>query len=177
MSYLFTSERLGFRNWEEKDRIPFRKLNANAEVMRYFPSIKTDEESDALFERLKKHFTQEGKTFYVVELLERPVFVGFLGLIDTQIRSFFTPCVEIGWRFNPFYWNKGLATEGARVCIAYAWEVLELESIVSYTPQVNKPSERVMQKIGMRHLGFFNHPSIAEGSALSAHTVYIIDRP
>ena len=33
------TERLNLRDWETKDLLPFQKMNANAQVRRYFPSL------------------------------------------------------------------------------------------------------------------------------------------
>ena len=49
------------------------------------------------------------------------------------------PCVEIGWRLLPAYWNQGIATEGARAVLRYAFEALNLGEVVSFTVPMNIP--------------------------------------
>ena len=46
-------------------------------------------------------------------------------------------------------WNRGYATEGAKRCLEYGFEVLNIPKIYSITPAVNVKSERIMQKIGI----------------------------
>jgi RimJ/RimL family protein N-acetyltransferase len=47
-----------------------------------------------------------------------------------------------------------------------------IERLYSFTAEVNKPSERVMQKIGMEKLGEFDHPKLTAGSTLCRHVLY-----
>jgi len=58
--YIFKSERLGFRNWNENDLTEFEKLNTDLEVMKYFPKPLTEKESSELIERFQKHFDKNG---------------------------------------------------------------------------------------------------------------------
>jgi RimJ/RimL family protein N-acetyltransferase len=60
------------------------------------------------------------------------------------------PAVEIGWRLDPRVWGLGLATEGARAVLAYGFDVLELESVVSIYEPDNVASGRVMVHLGMQ---------------------------
>lgn len=39
MGTYIETERLKLRDWEEKDLLPFQKMNANQQVRRYFPSL------------------------------------------------------------------------------------------------------------------------------------------
>ena len=173
--YLFTSERLGFRNWKEADKAGFAEMNANPEVFRFFPSILTKEQSDASVEKFITSLAHNGFTFYAVDYLPEKKFIGFIGLSICNYLPEFDEIIEIGWRLNNAYWNKGLATEGAKRCLEYAAEVLELKEIYSFTAVHNKPSERVMQKIGMKKIGEFDHPKIEKGYWLERHVLYKIE--
>ncbi len=170
--YLFTSERLGFRQWQASDLPTFAAMNGDAEVMRFFPAVLSVEESGALAERIMKGIEQYGYGFFAVDRLEESDFIGFIGLINTTFETYFTPCVEIGWRLKKEVWNKGYATEGAKKCLAYGFETLKLDKIYSFTPLPNLPSESVMQKIGMEKAGTFEHPRIENGHFLKTHVLY-----
>ncbi len=142
--------------------------------MRFFPYLLTPEQTDASFRKMRKHYDDHGMTFFAVDLLETGAFIGFIGLVKTLFESHFTPCVEIGWRLMKEYWGKGLATEGAAACIDFAFNELGLEEIYSFTPLTNLPSERVMQKIGMKRVGTFSHPMIPD-HPLEQHLLYRIE--
>jgi ribosomal-protein-alanine N-acetyltransferase len=174
--YLFQSERLGFRQWQTSDLPTFIEMNADAEVMRFFPAPLGAEESIALAERIIKGIEEYGYGFFAVDRREEGDFIGFIGLINTTFESHFTPCVEIGWRLRKEFWNKGYATEGAKRCLQYGFETLKLDEIYSFTPSPNLPSARVMQKIGMQQVGTFEHPRITDGHPLKIHVLYHTSR-
>jgi RimJ/RimL family protein N-acetyltransferase len=150
-------------------------MNQDEDVMRYFPHVFTPEQSKASFERIKKHYENHGYTFFAVDLLKEETFIGLIGIVNTQFEAHFTPCVEIGWRLMKKYWGLGLATEGAKACVDHAFYELDIEEIYSFTPVVNRSSERVMQKIGMERVGTFRHPLVPD-HPLEDHLLYKIGR-
>jgi len=54
------TERLLMRRWRDSDRAPFAALNADPEVMRYFPAALDRGESDRLIDRIEERFDQQG---------------------------------------------------------------------------------------------------------------------
>ena len=54
--YIFTSERLGFRNWNHMDLEELVELNSDEMVMEHFPKTLTENEVGELIKSLKKHF-------------------------------------------------------------------------------------------------------------------------
>ena len=55
-------------------------MNADSEVMRYFPAALDRAESDQLVDRLDERFDQQGFGLWALEVLETGEFVGFTGL-------------------------------------------------------------------------------------------------
>lgn len=51
---MLTTDRLKLRQWREDDLAPFAVLNADPDVMRYFPSTRTRAESDETYEQDRK---------------------------------------------------------------------------------------------------------------------------
>lgn len=176
IKYLFTSKRLGFRNWQKSDKLPFAKMCADKAVMEFFPNTRTKEESDALIDRLSKHYLKFGYTFFAVDELKTKQFIGFIGIINTDFEAFFTPCVEIGWRLQKESWYNGFATEGAKRCLTYGFDKFNFKEIYAITPLKNLKSENVMLKIGMQKQGSFEHPKIEDGHWLKTEMLYKIER-
>jgi RimJ/RimL family protein N-acetyltransferase len=58
--------------------------------------------------------------------------------------------VEIGYRLDPAYWNRGLITEAARAVRDHAFEDLKLPRVISLIHPENIPSRRVAEKNGMK---------------------------
>lgn len=160
MPYLFTSERLGFRNWIEDDVASFSEMNADERVMEHFPSTLTAEQSRLSMLRMQETFEARGYTYFAVEDLESNTFIGFIGLFYQEYDSPFNPSVDIGWRLKVSAWGKGYATEGAKRCLQFAFQDLGLKKIVACCTLSNTKSEKVMQKIGMKKVGHFKHPAI-----------------
>ncbi|GEQ86095.1 GNAT family acetyltransferase [Patiriisocius marinistellae] len=173
MNYFIQTERLGLRNWEESDIIPFAKMCADKIVMEHFPAVLSLKETTDLITRFKKHLQDYGYTYYAVETLNTHEFIGFTGIAMQTWESDFTPAVDIGWRLKQSAWGKGYATEAAKACLTYASEILKLEEIISVCTFHNIPSENVMQKIGMQFVKEFEHPKLIEYPKLNPCKLYI----
>lgn len=168
------TERLKLRAWQESDLQPFAELNADKDVMLYFPSVLTREQSDNLADKFQHLILDHGWGFWAVELKATGQFIGFTGLNIQPEQFIFSPCVEIGWRFAKQYWHQGYATEAAKACLKFAFETLQLKEVVSFTAVHNTASEHVMQRLGMQAMFEFNHPALTQESPLSRHILYKI---
>lgn len=173
MSELVTS-RLKLRSWRDSDFEPFAALNADHEVMRYFPEPLDREASDALLGRIKAHFDRHGFGPWAVEIPGVTGCAGFVGLMVPTFEAHFTPCIEIGWRLHKPYWGKGYATEAATAALDYAFDVLRADEVVAITVPANWPSRAVMERLGMVHdtEGDFDHPNLPAGHPLQRHVLY-----
>lgn len=154
-------------------------MNADPRVMEFFPDTLTREESDQFIENIEAHFDNRGFGLFATELKEGSALIGFIGLHVASFQAHFTPCVEIGWRIATPYWGKGLATEGSREVIRFAFERLKLESLVSFTVPENVASRRLMEKLGMTHdpAENFDHPKLPPGHRLRRHVLYRLRNP
>ncbi len=170
----FETERLILRDWKESDVGAFIEMNSNKEVMQYFPSTLSEAETMDMIERIKKHFVEFGYGLFAMERKDDQQFIGFTGFSHPKFESYFTPCIEIGWRINQPNWNLGFATEAAKACLIFGFKNAGLTEIYSFTSVLNKPSEKVMQKIGMTKTGIFKHPSIEKNHPLHEHVLYKI---
>jgi RimJ/RimL family protein N-acetyltransferase len=170
--------RLLLRRWRDTDRAPFAALNADPEVMTYFPGTLDRSTSDAIVDRAEAAFDAEGFGLWAVERRQDGRFIGFVGLARPSFEAAFTPCVEIGWRLARDAWGHGYATEGALAVRDHAFEVVGLDELLSWTTVANAASRRVMERIGMRHdpADDFDHPRLAVGHPLRPHVLYRLTR-
>lgn len=171
------TERLALRVWADHHRAPFAALNADPEVMRYFPALQSRAQSDASIDAWRAEFATRGWSNWAVERRDSGEFIGFVGLsTPRRVLPFSTPerpVVEIGWRLARGHWGQGYATEAARACLALGFERLGLDEIVSFTAVVNRPSRAVMERIGLRDSGEdFDHPALPRGHVLERHCLY-----
>lgn len=173
-TYLFNSQRLGFRRWRSEDLDEFAKLNSDEQVMEHFPNTLSKPETQDLIDKLEHHFVENGFTYYATEILETNEFIGMIGLAFQQYETAFTPAIDIGWRLKKSAWGKGYATEGARRCIEHAFDELDLQKVIAVCTVKNQKSERVMKKIGMTKIGTFNHPELVGHPEYTKHFCYAI---
>jgi RimJ/RimL family protein N-acetyltransferase len=176
---MIETDRLLLRRWIEEDREPFFRLNSDARVMEFMPNCLSRSQSDLLVDRIEEHFRKHSFGLYALELREDQSFIGFLGLAIPAFTAHFTPCVEIGWRMSANHWGRGLATEGARAVVRYAFEELRLGALVSFAVPANIRSRSVMERIGMVHnpAEDFEHPNLPEGHLLGRHVLYRLRTP
>jgi ribosomal-protein-alanine N-acetyltransferase len=75
-------------------------------------------------------------------------FIGLVALLEKEIDG--VAEVELNYFLLPSAWDRGYATEAARVVCAYAFDVLELPSLVALISPDNGASQSVAVKVGMR---------------------------
>ncbi len=151
-------------------------MNADPEVMRYFPAALSSAESDAMVDRIEDGFDQSGFGLWAVEVRSTGHFVGFTGLSRPRFTAHFTPAVEVGWRLARDAWGQGYASEAARAAIGFGFGPAGLDEIVSFTGYPNQRSQAVMRRIGMTHdpADDFDHPDLSAGHPLRRHVLYRI---
>ncbi|NVJ98415.1 MAG: GNAT family N-acetyltransferase [Alphaproteobacteria bacterium] len=173
---MLTTDRLILRQWREDDRVPFAAMCADEEVMRYFPRVMDRAETDAAVDRQIKGIREKGYAFWATELRETGQFIGFVGIQDIPDYYGLPAGIEIGWRLDKTAWGQGLAPEGARACLAFAFAKLQVPEVIAFTATLNKPSMRVMEKVGMTRdaTADFDHPMVEEGHPIRPHVLYRI---
>ena len=171
---MLETPRLLLRPWRESDREPLQRMNADPRVMEFFAAPLSPAESDRMIDRMQAHIAQHRFGFFAAELRATGEFIGFAGISHVPFEAHFTPCIEIGWRLAAAYWNRGIATEGARECLRYAFQELALPEVVAFTVPANLRSRHVMEKLGMSYspADDFQHPRLPEGHPLRPHVLY-----
>ena len=168
------TERLKLRRWRGDDREPFAELNRDAEVMEHFPARLSRAQSDDLVEAIEAGFEVHGFGLWALEVHESGEFIGFAGLAVPSFEAHFTPAVEVGWRLARSAWGHGYATEAARAALAFGFDDVGLEEVVSFTIQANHRSRAVMERLGMSHdlRDDFDHPALPAGHPQRRHVLY-----
>lgn len=173
------TKRLVLRQWTDDDLPQFAVMNADPEVMEYFPAPLSTEKSNQLAERIRIELQEKEYGFWAVEVQGGAPFIGFIGLHRTNFDAPFCPCVEIGWRLAKEHWGNGYASEGAKASLEYAFNNLQLPEVLSFTAETNKRSQKVMEKIGMKQdpSGSFDHPMVPDAHPIKPHVLYRLKNP
>ena len=162
------------RRWRDSDRAPFAALNADPEVMRFFPSTLDRETSDAFVDRVEAHFDEHGFGLWALEVAQTEEFIGFTGLNPMPAGVPGEGGLEVGWRLARSVWHQGFATEAARAALSVGFNGLGLREIWSITSVLNTPSEAVMVRLGMQRFAEFEHPAIEVAHPIRPHVAYRI---
>ncbi len=169
------TDRLLLRGWRDQDRAPFAALNADPVVMEHFTAPLSREDSDAFVDFMRLKWAEHGYGLWAAERADTAVFIGFIGLHLATFDAEFTPAVEVGWRLARGHWGHGYATEGARASLGYAFDVVRVPEVVSFTAVTNERSWRVMERLGMQRTGTFDHPRVPDGHPVRPHVLYRMD--
>jgi RimJ/RimL family protein N-acetyltransferase len=71
--------------------------------------------------------------------------------------------VEIGWALRHGFRGRGYAVEIGRAGLAFAFDVLGVQAVVSCTVRHNVRSRAVMKRLGMRYAGETRSRGVVEG--------------
>jgi RimJ/RimL family protein N-acetyltransferase len=168
--------RVVLRNWEERDRDLFHRINSDDRVMEFFPFRRDRATADAMMDKWRGWIAEHGYGFAAVEIASSGECIGFVGLFDTEdLPGLPEGTVEIGWRLAPEFWGNGYVTEAARAWLAFAFETLGKSEIVSFAVSVNRRSTAVMERLGMRRdpANDFDHPHVPDSRPdLKRHVLY-----
>lgn len=172
------TRRLILRRWQSADIEPFAAMNADAEVMEFFPRTLSLKGSSDMVARIESSFDLDGFGLWALEIADTKQFIGFVGLNRPMFKAPFLPCIEIGWRLARQHWHKGYASEGADAAMRDGFERLNLPEIVSFTAAINTRSIRVMERLGMlrKREDDFLHPLVEDGHRLKPHVLYRLTR-
>jgi RimJ/RimL family protein N-acetyltransferase len=177
---MMTPDRLILRPWKDEDFPSSTQMNADPRVREFFPSALTPEQSDAEIHYFRGTLNRDGFCLFAAEAAAIGELAGFIGLqtMYLVVPSLPQSAVEVGWRLSHTHWRKGLATEGARAVVQYAFTTLRLREVVAIPVHANLRSRRVMAKIAMKRLPEpdFDHPRIPQGHPLRAQVLYALKK-
>lgn len=142
------TERLIIKTFTEYDWQDVLAYTSREDVMKYIPEGVFSEEDAKKF--VQDH-AREGAKYFPVRIKGKETIIGHI----TFFKYFGDHTYEIGWVFNPDYFNKGYATEAAWAVLNYGFTKMNLHRIIATCQPENIPSYRVMEKIGMRREGYF----------------------
>jgi RimJ/RimL family protein N-acetyltransferase len=172
------TERLILRNWEERDRALFHRINSDDRVMEFFDFRRDRETADAVMDRMREEIARDGFGWTAAEIAATGECIGFIGLHRAEVPGVAPKgTFEIGWRLAPEFWGKGFASEGARALLDFGFHRLKLDEIFSFAVRSNVRSTAVMERLGMRRdpAADFDHPRVVDPQ-LKGHVLYRLKR-
>lgn len=154
-----TTARLQLRQWRDDDVPALAAIYADPAVeVQLVPT--TLDQTRAQVDRFREAWAAGGPSLWAVDELATGRFIGRIGLNPAPAWELDPAAVEVGWALSREVWGRGYATEGGRASVATGFEVLSLDSIISFTRPTNLASRRVMEKIGLTFRGEADYKSI-----------------
>ena len=161
------TKRLRLRHWREDDFNSYAAYYANEETARFVGGC---HDRDKAWRRMASelgHWILRGYGYWAVEEKETAAFVGCVGLWLPEG----WPELELGYWLMPEMQGKGYAAEACLRSLDYAYEVVGVDTLVSYIDPENEPSKRLAERLGGRY------ENIIELLDFGPHCVYRYRRP
>jgi RimJ/RimL family protein N-acetyltransferase len=144
------TERLILRSFREEDVERMAQLFANPDFMRFSLGVFTERKQTVAFIEKVMGWDRVGipSQFAVVPRGEEEAIIGYCGFFYHPEHGI--EDIEIGYRLDPGYWNRGLITEAARAVRDHGFHDWKLSRVISLIHPENIPSRRVAEKNGMK---------------------------
>lgn len=144
---ILETERLYMREMNQDDFQSLCRILQDDETMYAYEGAFSNEEVQEWLDRQISRYREWNFGLWAVILKETDKMIGQCGLTmqpwkDTQV-------LEIGYLFERLHWHKRYATEAARACKKYAFEVLEAKEVCSIIRDTNIASQNVALRNGM----------------------------
>jgi RimJ/RimL family protein N-acetyltransferase len=158
------TDRLVFRELDERDVDNLFGLDGDPEVMRYLeprPATREQVGSEILPDFLSYYARYDAFGYWAGETRADGEFVGWFGMhpvVPSDQWMDLWPdspddfsVVSLGYRLRRTAWGRGYATEGTCAMVRHAFADLGARELVATTMAVNTGSRRVLEKCGLRH--------------------------
>jgi RimJ/RimL family protein N-acetyltransferase len=80
-----------------------------------------------------------------------------LGMVSLFVLTGRPHCAELGYSLLPSHQGQGLAREGVRRAVEFAFDTLGLERIEADVDPLNEPSWRLVEKLGFKREGLLRN--------------------
>lgn len=151
---VITTERLKLRAYKPEDWERVHIYGSNADFSKYElwgPNSVEDTHKFVAEMVEQSNSNPRFKFDFAVCLKENDLLIGGCGIRrETELSN----VANLGWAINPEFQSKGFATEAARALIDFGFKDLKLAVIYATCDTRNTPSFKVMEKLGMKKVGF-----------------------
>ena len=144
---ILETERLLLREMTQDDLPALQGILQDEETMYAYNGAFDEAETQAWLDRQLSRYAQYGFGLWAVVLKESGGMIGQCGLTMQPWRG--DEVLEVGYLFNRAFWHHGYATEAARRCMEYAFDLLGAREVCSIIRETNLPSRRVAERNGM----------------------------
>ena len=141
------TERLILRRMEQSDFGALCRVLQDEKAMYAYEHAFDDREVQEWLDRQIGRYQQYGFGLWAAVHKESGEIIGQCGLTMQDCGE--RQVLEIGYLFERVFWNQGYASEAAKACREYAFDVLGAEEVFSIIRDTNEASQRVARYNGM----------------------------
>jgi RimJ/RimL family protein N-acetyltransferase len=124
------------------------EMQADPEVMRFYPAVLTLEQARDSIDRNLARYRDFGYGLWLVTLKETGQPIGRTGIVRQNVDGQWED--EIGYMFHRPFWRQGYAIEAASGVRDYAIQKLGKRRLISLIRPINIPSQRTALANGMK---------------------------
>jgi RimJ/RimL family protein N-acetyltransferase len=151
MGFAIATQRLTLRPFQTEDVPALFAILGQPDIMQYFPTPTTPDLArvERLVARQIEAWETYQRTFWALEWQADGTLIGWCGLqylVETGE-------TEVGYLLARPWWGQGIATEAARLSVAYGFDDLALDQIIGITHPENTASQNVLRKAGLVFTG------------------------
>ena len=159
METFIETDRFLMREIVEEDLPGFFEMDSNPEVHRYLGNnpVTTIDQSKAMIEGVRQQYKKFGIGRWAVIWKATGEFTGWSGLKYEQHLRSDRAYYDLGYRFLPQFWGRGLATETATAALQYGFREMNLSQICGAADVAHSVSNHILQKVGLRYVEQFTY--------------------
>lgn len=144
---ILETSRLILRPFALDDLDRMAELMANEDFMRFSMGAMTRGQTKSFLDKVMGWDRDGMPSQFATIVRSSETLAGYCGFFHHEVDGKME--IEIGYRLDSAFWNRGLATEAARTVRDHGFRELKLEYVISLIHPENHPSRRVAEKNGM----------------------------
>ncbi|MFI3223674.1 GNAT family N-acetyltransferase [Streptococcus suis] len=150
---ILETERLILRPFQATDVEPvFQNWTSDEKVTTYltWPTHQTIQDTQDYIQFCIQSYSQEKTYRWVIELKENQQPIGDISIVSLDER---VQAAELGWVLGSRWWGQGYMPEALEAVTHFLLEEVGCLRIMAVHDSENRPSGRVMEKVGMTYEG------------------------
>lgn len=170
----FTTERLLLRDYKTEDWERVHTYGSDPDFSKYelWGPNTLDDTHKFVAEMVRQAESNPRYKFeFAVCLKDNGMLIGGCGLRRETESSH---VANLGWAISPEFQGNGYATESAMALIEFGFKKLNLSVIYATCDTRNAPSYRVMEKLGMKKVGFIKGNKEVKGHVRDSYRYEIL---
>ena len=144
---ILETSRLILRPFAADDLDRMAELMANKHFMRFSTGPMTREQVQGFLDKVMGWDRGGLPSQFAMIVRSTGTLAGYCGFFHHEVDGKME--IEVGYRLNSAFWNRGLTTEAARAVRDHGFRDLKLNYVISLIHPENHPSRRVAEKNGM----------------------------